>query len=425
MSLFIYACGLLLPWASVIMGFQYNYVMIAAAVGVLVEISRRGKLVRLADCWPAIAGTAGWIICNIFWGWSSEEHILNNKRAFLACGYGIPAGYLLQLSSRKGREATVLLAYVCFCLGLAVMAIKVIQFGNVEIEIQQVGGMTTRNMTSTQVVSYFRFFALGNLMMSSVIFTIPGMVLPVLSIMRVRWYILLLAFAAAGVGMVVAARMLTRTGVAGAGVAIMVMFVFVALKKGGRLSGIGRWLFPLIALMGMTAALAVMWDIPEFQTLLDRFRSAGEDGRQQLWAEAWDSISRRPWGGGMGLMGEIPWAHNIILDYALYNGAAGTLSMGVVYLMGGWRFIRLALDSKAMDSALVVTLATGFLSSVLIGMISPPDYGTIIYCYVFLGFSTAWLHEKQEEGVIHKVVKSNTTRPWSAVSPGLGSPVKS
>ena len=135
MMAFIYTCGLLMPLAVTIMGFKYNYAMMAAVVGLLVEISRRGKLVRLVDCWPAIAGMAGWIACNLFWGWPTEDHILDNKRAFLSCGYGLIAGYCLQLSSRRGRETPVLMAYVCFSLGLAVMAIKVIQFGNVDVEV--------------------------------------------------------------------------------------------------------------------------------------------------------------------------------------------------------------------------------------------------------------------------------------------------
>lgn len=421
---FIYTCGLLMPLAVTIMGFKYNYAMMAAVVGLLVEISRRGKLVRLVDCWPAIAGMAGWIACNLFWGWPTEDHILDNKRAFLSCGYGLIAGYCLQLSSRRGRETPVLMAYVCFSLGLAVMAIKVIQFGNVDVEVQQTNGITTRNLTNIDAVEYFRFFVLANVMMTTIPFTVLGMGLPVLLIMRVRWYVLVLALAACGAGMVVALRMLTRTGVAGAGIAGIIMFVFVALKRGGRLSGIGRWMIPLIVLMGMGIGLAIVWDMPEFQTLLDRFQSSGEDTRQQMWTEAWDSISARPWGGGTELMGVVPWAHNIIMDYALYNGVAGVICMGAVYLLGGWNFLRLVFNSMAMNSPLVVAMAAGFLSTILIGMISPPDYGMISYCYLFIGFSTAWLHGRKEEAMVRPAVQGNSPPSWNGALPALGAAVK-
>jgi len=424
MTTFIYACGLLMPLALTMVGFKYNYAMLFGMAGVLVEISRRGKLFRLTSCWPVIAGTIGWIICNLSWGWPSDEHILDSKRAFLACGYGLAAGYCLQLSSRRGRETPVLLAYVCFCLGVAAMAIRIIQVGNVDVEVQQTDGITTRNLTNVDAVEYFRFFMMANVMMTTVPLTVLAMGLPVLVFMRVRWYILALAFAACGAGLLVALRMLTRTGLAGAGLAGIIMFVFVAVKKGGRLSGIGRWLIPLLALLGLVVGLAVVWDMPEFQTMLDRFRSTGQDTRQQTWTEAWDNISVRPWGGGTELMGVVPWAHNVFMDYALYNGLAGVISMGALYVLGGWNFLRLVLNSTAMNSALVVAVVTGFLSSFLIGMISPPDYGMIIYCHLFVGFSTAWLHGEKENRTIKEVVKSNVIPSWDAVSPGLGSPVK-
>ncbi len=405
-------------------GFKYHYAMLFGMVGVLVEISRRGKLVRLGSCWPAIIGALGWITCNLFWGWPSEGHIFDNKRAFLACGYGLAAGYCLQLSSRKGRETPVLLAYVCFCLGVAVMAFRIIQLGNVDVEVQQQGSVTTRNLTNTDAVEYFRVFAMANVMMTTVPLTVLAMGLPVLVIMRVRWFILLLAFAACGAGMVVALRMLTRTGVAGAALAGIIMFAFVAYRKGGRLSGMGRWLVPLAALIGAAVGLAFVWDLPEFQTLLDRFRSTGEDSRQLLWAEAWDCISSRPWGGGTELMGIIPWAHNIMMDYALYNGVAGVICMGLIYFTGIWNFLCLVLKSTAMNSALVVVMAAGFVSSVLIGLISPPDYGMIIYCFLFIGFSTAWLNEQSET----KRMKAPTPRDlpaWGAIPKPLGRPVES
>jgi hypothetical protein len=424
MMSFIYACGLLMPLAVTMVGFKYSYAMLFGMAAVLAEISRRGKLFRLTSCWPAIAGTIGWIVCNLYWGWQGEDHIFDNKRAFLSCGYGLAAGYCLQLSSRKGRETPVLLAYVCFCLGVAAMSIRIIQVGNVDVEVQQTDGMTTRNLTNFDAVEYFRFFVLANVMMTTVPLTVLGMGLPVLVFMRVRWYILAVAFAACGAGMLVALRMLTRTGVAGAVLAGVIMFFFVALKKGGRLSGIGRWLVPLFASIVMVVGLSMVWQTPEFQTLLDRFNSSGQDSRQQLWSEAWDCLSSRPWGGGMELMGIVPWAHNIIMDYALYNGVAGVIAMGAVYLLGGWNFLRLVLNSAAMNSALVVALATGFLSSLLIGMVSPPDYGMIIYCHVFIGFSTAWLHGEKENQTTKVVVQSNATPPWNVVSPALGSSVK-
>jgi len=418
MMTFIYAGGLLMPLALTMLGFKYNYALLLGMAGVLLEIARRGKLFRLAGCWPAIAGTVGWIICNLFWGWPTEEHIFDNRRAFLSCGYGLAAGYCLQLSSRRGRETPVLVAYVCFCLGLALMAIKVIQIGNVNVEVQQTDGITTRNLTNFDAVEFFRFFVMANVMMTTVPLTVLAMGLPMLVIMRVRWYILPLLFAACGAGMMVALRMLTRTGVAGAGLAGIIMFIFIALKRGGRLSGMGRWLVPLVALVGAVFGLAVIWDSPEFQILLDRFRAAGDDSRQQMWSEAWGNITARPWGGGTELMGAVPWAHNVFMDYALYNGVAGVLCMGAVHLLAGWNFLRLVFDSRAMNSPLAVALATGFLSSVLIGMISPPDFGMIIYCYLFIGFSSAWLDEKAEL----KVSQRHASQAFGPSAPAPGGP---
>ena len=256
-------------------------------------------------------------------------------------------------------------------------------------------------------------------MMTTVPFTLLGLGLPVLLIMRVRWYVLVLALAAYGAGMVVALRMLTRTGVAGAGVAGIIMFVFVALKKGGRLSGIGRWMIPLVVLICMGIGLAIVWELPEFQTLLDRFQSSGQDSRQQMWTEAWDNITARPWGGGTELMGVVPWAHNIIMDYALYNGVAGVVCMGAVYFLGGVNFLRLVTNSTAMNSALTVAMASGFLSTVLIGIISPPDYGMISYCYLFIGFSTAWLHGRKEEVTVGVAVQGKPVPSWNGASPVL------
>lgn len=376
-----------------IMGYPTNLVLAVGSMGAMTEIGRRGLMPRLLHCWPAYAGTAAWILLNMYWGFPSEDNLFSSKWAILACSYAIPAGYLVHQYSRTGGERWAIFAYACLCAGLALMLLYIIRVGNVTIQVQTENGLVGRSAENDNGISYLRFFQISNVMMNSISFTIFGFSLPVLAFMRVRWPSLAVVAVAYGLCMIGLQRLLTRSAFVAGTLACIITFFLVMRKEGGYLTRRRRFL--VIALVAAAAVVAggALLSIPEFSILLDRISQSGDDSRQVLWREAWDNILNKPWGGGTYNMVTGGWAHNIILDFALYNGFLGAVCMTLVFSLAWFRCWQLSQRKKAMDSPLTVAMITVLLAITIVEMFTPPFYGLILFVYIFIGYSSSWLDE--------------------------------
>jgi hypothetical protein len=124
---------------------------------------------------------------------------------------------------------------------------------------------------------------------------------------------------------------------------------------------------------------------------MDRLASSGSDTRVGLWLEALECIGRNPMGGGFRHLSSAPWAHNIFLDFTLWNGAAGLLAMLCVYGVALKNLFLIFSRKTQLERPLVVALSICFLASFFVGMISPPFPSYVIFCFMFIGFSTAAL----------------------------------
>ena len=386
---------LFLPMVLVIMGFPLNLVIMAAAAGATAELGRHGLLPRLARSWPVYVGTVGWIVLNLYTGIPSEENLFNTRYAFFSLTYGIPAGYLIHQYQRSGGDRWALFGYICVSIGLVLAVLYIIRVGSVTISVDSDSGVTNRSAENNNVINYLRFFEIGNVMMSSISFTIFGFSLPVLAFMRVRWHSLALGLATYGACLLVLQKLLTRTAFVAGSLASVIVFILVMRKEGGHLNRRRRLLVIGVLAAATFIGGTVLLNVPEFAILMARIRESGEDSRHVLWREAWDNILNKPWGGGTNGMITGGWAHSMILDFALYNGFLGMFLMLLVFGVAWYRCWRLSQDRDAMDNALAVTMVTTLIAITIAEMITPPFFGLILFVYIFIGYSGAWLDARK------------------------------
>jgi len=224
-----------------------------------------------------------------------------------------------------------------------------------------------------------------------------GFSLPVLTFMKVRWPILAMGAASYTVCLIDLQKLLTRTAFVGGTLASAIVFILVMFKEGGHLTRKRRGIvIAVIAGMSLIAAAALL-TIPEFEIIRDRILESGEDSRQILWEEAWDNILRKPWGGGTYGMVTGGWAHNIILDFALYHGFFGCIVMTSVLCVAWFRCWQLSRRTVAMDSPFTVLMSTILIAISIVQMISPPYYPLVLFIYIFIGYSTSWLDEEKRD----------------------------
>ncbi len=379
------------------MGFNPSIALLGGAAGALLELARRGLVLRLIRCWPAYLGTFIWVLFNMFSGNLGADYInlLPTRQMILGCIYAVPAGYLIHQCQRRRGEQWILFGFTCAFAAMALVQLYIIQTANVTTTVSISNGMTDRFANNNSELTYFRFFSVYNIMISSISFTIFGFSLPILALMKVRLPVLATGAFAYALCLLVLQKLLTRTAFVAGFLASALMLSAVMRNEGGHLTRKRRrWIIGVLIGLAFVAGSALL-TLPEFQIMRDRLLEAGDDTRKGLWLEAWQNVLRRPWGGGTYGMVTGGWAHNVILDFALYHGFLGAASMTSVLCLAWFRCWQLIRRKSAMDSPFTVLMATLMIAVSIAEMISPPFYPLVLFFYVFIGYSTSWMDQEK------------------------------
>ena len=399
------------------MGFNPSMGLLGGAAGASLELARRRLVPRLIRCWPAYLGTFIWVLFNMFSGNLGADYInlLPTKQMILGCIYAIPAGYLIHQCQRRTGDQWILSGFTFAFAALALVELYIIRTANVSTQVSISNGTTDRFATNNSELTYFRYFSVYNIMISSISFTIFGFSLPILAVMKVRLPVLATGTFAYALCLLVIQKLLTRTAFVAGILASALMFSAVLRKEGGHLTRKRRgWIIGVLIGLAFVAGSALL-TLPEFQIVRDRLLEAGDDTRQGLWLEAWQNILRRPWGGGTYGMVTGGWAHNVILDFALYHGFLGAASMTSVLCLAWLRCWQLTRRKSAMDSPFTVLMATLMIAVTIAEMISPPVHSMILFFYVFIGYSTSWM---DEEKIGQMQLNAEIVRARNEQSPG-------
>lgn len=384
--------AILLPMIWTIMeGPRVTTLLILAGFAACCEVGRLGRVDDLKRCVLPVIGTIIWSALNQLSGRDISEELISSQFMLALCIYGLPAGICLNEWSRRSGDSPVVGGVIVIYLALALIAVKLVRSEGVSIQVVQEGSVTSRSTGDENRMTFFGIFSLSNIIIGIVPYTVFGLCSPVLALTRLKWYwlpFIALSFAGAAYATL---QLATRTGVVAGGGALLVTFFALLIKGAGRMQGYLKWL-----MLGLTAAavfgLAVAsQSVPEIQLLLDRLRSSGEDTRLGLWLEALGCIADSPLGGGYSHLTSAPWAHNVFLDFTLWNGLPGLIAMLFLYGVALRNLVLIYSRKVQLDRPLVVAICNSFLATFLVGMINPPFSSFLIYCFIFAGFSTSVL----------------------------------
>ncbi|BET68685.1 hypothetical protein ASA1KI_36030 [Opitutales bacterium ASA1] len=109
-----------------------------------------------------------------------------------------------------------------------------------------------------------------------------------------------------------------------------------------------------------------------FDLFTDRLADSTEDPRWDIWAESIRIIPQMPWGDGYKMLTLHFWAHNVILDAALFNGIPGLIVMIGIYSLIVWRVARAFFARGVATRPVEVYLVACTAGLLAVQMLMPP-----------------------------------------------------
>ncbi len=346
----------------------------------LIELTRASSMRQTLRAWPIPLITGFYLIA----GWIAPEvdEAVKSFDFSAAVGtmcYSIPAGFCFAHWSRK-EPGAVLLGFVFFALALVIAANGLIK----TVGIENILVLSENEITRVNPDSGFVFLGIFK-PINVVIGIIPMTIFAVSSLpllLLPGWKPQKILIVIASIGAIYAnLSVATRTTLLAAALSFACIGPLLYFK--GKIKRARVILILLVCIVSGAVFSKSLLISNLSNPVAERLQQIMDDGRFYIWMDSAKVLWNNPLGGGNGkLASELPWAHNLFLDFGLTHGWLGMASMLVLYGFIFYSVLRAIRKTNILTQPVGIVFLSVFLAMFFVAITEPPNSALIAFSYL-------------------------------------------